>query len=114
MLNTLFLEQVDGSHRFKVVPVPPDVRQQIANGPAVANCNGCRRAIIGRKAGADLVAWGTVQKVSNLILNINLYMEDMRREKLIFGKSVDIRGNTDKSWRRGLDYMLRNYLFRQP
>ena len=30
-----------------------------------------------------------VQKVSNLILNINLYMEDVRREKLIFGKSVD-------------------------
>jgi hypothetical protein len=61
-----------------------------------------------------LVAWGTVQKVSNLILNINLYTEDVRREKLIFGKSVDIRGNTDESWRRGLDYMLRNYLLREP
>jgi hypothetical protein len=113
MLNTLFLEQVDGSHRFKVVPVPPDVRQQIANGPAIANCNGCQRDY-GRSAGADLVAWGTVQKVSNLILNINLYMEDVRLEKLIFGKSVDIRGNTDESWRRGLDYMLRNYLLREP
>jgi hypothetical protein len=52
--------------------------------------------------------------VSNLILNINLYTEDVRREKLIFGKSVDIRGNTDESWRRGLDYMLRNYLLREP
>ena len=29
-----------------------------------------------QKAGADWAAWGTVQKVSNLILNINLYMED--------------------------------------
>ena len=27
---------------------------------------------------------------------------------------VDIRGNTDKSWRRGLDYLLRNYLLREP
>jgi hypothetical protein len=113
MLNSLFLEQVDGSHLFKVVPLPPDVRQQIANGPAIANCNGCQRDY-GRRAGADLVAWGTVQKVSNLILNINLYMEDVHREKLIFGKSVDIRGNTDESWRRGLDYMLRNYLLQQP
>jgi hypothetical protein len=113
MLNALFLEQADGSHRFKVLPVPLDVRQQIANGPAIANCNGCQRDY-GRRAGADLVAWGTVQKVSNLILNINLYMEDVRREKLIFGKSVDIRGNTDESWRRGLDYMLRNYLLQQP
>jgi hypothetical protein len=34
--------------------------------------------------------------------------------KLQFVKSVDIRGNTDESWRRGLDYMLRNYLFKAP
>ena len=25
-------------------------------------------------------------------------------------RSVDICGNTDESWRRGLDYLLRNYL----
>jgi hypothetical protein len=31
-----------------------------------------------------------------------------------FARSVDIRGNTDESWRRGLDYLLRNYLFREP
>jgi Protein of unknown function (DUF2380) len=29
-----------------------------------------------------------------------------------FVKSVDIRGNTDESWQRGLDYMLRHYLLR--
>jgi hypothetical protein len=113
MIDALFLEQVDKSHLFKVVPIPPDVRQQITDGPTVSNCNGCQRDY-GRRAGAELVAWGTVQKVSNLILNINLYMEDVRREKLIFGKSVDIRGNTDESWRRGLDYMLHNYLFKEP
>jgi hypothetical protein len=31
-----------------------------------------------------------------------------------FARSVDIRGNTDESWRRGLDYLLRNYLLREP
>jgi hypothetical protein len=51
---------------------------------------------------------GTVQKVSNLILNINVYMEDVQTG------SVDIRGNTDESWRHGLDYMLRHYLFGEP
>lgn len=34
-----------------------------------------------RKLGADWAAWGTVQKVSNLILNINLYMGDERAGK---------------------------------
>ncbi|MGC2717077.1 MAG: DUF2380 domain-containing protein, partial [Pseudolabrys sp.] len=67
-----------------------------------------------RKAWADWAAWGTVQKVSNLILNINVYMEDARTGKLQFVKSVDIRGNSDESWRRGLDYLLRHYLFGEP
>jgi Protein of unknown function (DUF2380) len=31
-----------------------------------------------------------------------------------FVKSVDIRGNTDESWRRGLDYILSHYLLREP
>jgi hypothetical protein len=30
-----------------------------------------------------------------------------------FARSVDIRGNTDESWQRGLDYLLRNYLLRE-
>jgi hypothetical protein len=55
-----------------------------------------------------------VQKVSNLILNINVYMEDAEAEKMEFVKSVDIRGNTDESWRHGLDYLLRHYLFSEP
>jgi hypothetical protein len=41
-----------------------------------------------------------------LILNINLYMEDERTGQLQFAKSVDIRSNTDESWRRGLDYLV--------
>lgn len=52
--------------------------------------------------------------LSNLILNINVYMEDTATGKMEFVKSVDIRGNNDESWRRGLDYLLRYYLFREP
>ncbi|MCP4410012.1 MAG: DUF2380 domain-containing protein [Gammaproteobacteria bacterium] len=54
--------------------------------------------------------WGTVQKVSNLILNINVYIADVETNQFIFIKSVDIRGNTDKSWTRGLNWLLRYYL----
>ena len=49
-----------------------------------------------------------------LLLNINVYMEDAESGKMKFARSVDIRGNTDESWRRGLDYLLRNYLLREP
>ena len=57
---------------------------------------------------------GTVEKVSNLILNINLYMEDMQTGKIEFAHSVDIRGNTDETWRHGLNYMIRHYVLEQP
>ena len=42
-----------------------------------------------------------VQKVSNLILNLNLRVEDVASGRMLFQRSVDIRGNTDLSWRRG-------------
>ena len=51
----------------------------------------------------------TVQKVSNLILNMNLYVADPQTGKQTFVKSVDMRGNTNESWSRSLKYLLDNY-----
>ncbi|HEX7968354.1 MAG TPA: DUF3280 domain-containing protein [Stellaceae bacterium] len=113
MLDDLLREKLEASGRFKVVPIPPGLQKEIAQGPEIRNCNGCERDYA-KRAGADWAAWGTVQKVSNLILNINLYMEDARSAQMQFAKSVDIRGNTDESWRHGLDYMLRHNLFGEP
>ena len=47
-------------------------------------------------------------KVSNLILNMNLVLKDVPTGAVLSGGSVDIRGNVDESWRRGLDRLLRN------
>jgi hypothetical protein len=113
MLDDLFREQLDKSGRFEIVPIPPSMQQKLAAGPEISNCNGCERDFA-TAIGADWAAWGTVQKVSNLILNINLYMENVAAGRLEFVKSVDIRGNTDESWRHGLNYMLRHYLFGEP
>jgi Protein of unknown function (DUF2380) len=113
MLDDLLRAKLDASGRFRIVAIPPELQQDIARGAEIRDCNGCERGYA-KRVGADRAAWGTVQKVSNLILNINLYMEDARSGKLQFVKSVDIRGNTDESWRRGLDYMLRNYLLGEP
>jgi hypothetical protein len=109
MLDDLFQQKLEASGRFKIVPIPPALRQEIIAGQEISNCNGCQRDWA-RKVGADWAAWGTVQKVSN----INVYMEDARAGKLQFVKSVDIRGNSDETWRRGLDYLLRHYLFGEP
>lgn len=113
MLDDLFRQKLDASGRFHILAIPPELQRQIASGAEIRNCNGCERDYAVR-AGAGWAAWGTVQKVSDLILNINVYMEDARSGKMEFVKSVDIRGNTDESWRHGLDYLLRHYLFGEP
>jgi hypothetical protein len=41
-------------------------------------------------------------------------MENIASGKMEFARSVDIRDNTDESWRRGFNYLLRNYLLREP
>ena len=71
------------------------------------SCNGCEREIA-RALGAERVLVGWVQKVSNLILNINIQIEDVATGSVILNKSVDLRGNTDDSWRRGIAYLVRD------
>jgi hypothetical protein len=100
MLGIILRDQLAGSGRFSFVAIPPEVQRQAVAGSGIPNCNGCERDLA-EKTDAEWVAWGTVQKVSNLILNINLYMEDVQTGSIEFAHSVDIRGNTDESWLHG-------------
>ena len=69
------------------------------------HCNGCELDI-GRALDADVVILGWVQKVSNLILNVNIEVKDVASGKTLYTKSVDLRSNSDKSWLRGIHYMV--------
>lgn len=75
-------------------------------------CNGCL-ARAGEAGGAALVGVGWVQRVSNLILNLNLGLWATADDRLVLTKSVDIRGDNDESWRRGIAYMLRDMVERR-
>ena len=72
-------------------------------------CNGCD-VDLARKVGARISVTGWVQKVSNLILNINLVARDVTTGQVLSAGSVDIRGNTSESWSRGLSYLLKDRL----
>ena len=52
-----------------------------------------------------------MHEFSNLILNINLQVREVATGRLIQAGTVDIRGNTDESWRRGLRYLLDRRIF---
>jgi hypothetical protein len=49
-----------------------------------------------------------VQKVSELILNLNVQIFDVEADRIIFSKSVDLRGNDDVSWARAVRYLVRD------
>lgn len=108
-----FQERLQESGRYTFVNVPPNIRKRIDRDQAMGDCGGCE-IDYGRELGGDLVAWINVQKVSNLILNMNVYMADVGSERMRFVHSVDIRGNDDESWSRSLDYLISNYLLETP
>ena len=70
-------------------------------------CDDCA-AQVGQQLGVDLVMTPWVQKVSELILNFNVQIFDVAAGKVIFSKSVDMRGNEDESWRRAVRFLARD------
>jgi Protein of unknown function (DUF2380) len=59
-----------------------------------------------RRLGTDFAVIDWVQKVSNLILNMNVQVNDAETGRAISVKSVDMRGNTDESWSRAIDWLI--------
>ena len=80
-----------------------------AHGSNLQACAGCD-VQYAQQLGADLAMTGVVQKVSNLILNINIYLRDVHTGALVTSMSVDLRGNMDESWSRATSYLVRNRL----
>lgn len=76
-------------------------------------CNGCE-VDVARMLGADLAITGWVQKVSNLILNLNFSVRDVKTGERVRLMSVDIRTNSDEMWLRGVRYLVKNRLTDPP
>ncbi len=70
-------------------------------------CDDCA-AQVGQLLGVDLVMATWVQKVSELILNLNVQILDVKTQAVVFTKSVDMRGNQDATWTRAVSYLVRD------
>ena len=106
MISDLLRQRIAESKRYDVIDIAP-AREKIAAAGYLRGCNGCD-ATIARELGAEQSMTGVVQKVSNLILNLNLYMRDANSGELLKVVSADIRGNTDQSWAHGVNWLVRN------
>ena len=95
------------SGKFLVLDISPV--NAAAHQSNLQACGGCDVKLT-QQLNADLEITGVVQKVSNLILNISVYLRDVHTGRLAAGASVDMRGNTDESWSRATRYLIRERL----
>jgi hypothetical protein len=95
------------SGRFTVLDIAPVAREAKASN--LQSCGGCD-VDLAKRIGAELAVTATVHKVSNLILNMSIYVRDVSSGATIAVMNADMRGNTDESWRRTLDWLIRNRL----
>jgi hypothetical protein len=95
------------SGKFQILDIAPV--NAAAHQSNLQACGGCD-VKLARQLGVDLYITGTVQKVSNLILNVNVYLHDAQSGQLITAASADMRGNTDESWSRATHYLVKERL----
>jgi hypothetical protein len=100
-------KELGDSGRFRIVDIAPV--NAAAHQSNLQACGGCD-VTLARELGADLELTGVVQKVSNLILNISMYLRDAHTGGLVLVANADMRGNTDESWSRATRYLIRERL----
>jgi Protein of unknown function (DUF2380) len=95
------------SGRFSITDIAPVAKEARASN--LQSCGGCDVSLAA-KLGADLAITGMVHKVSNLILGMTIFVRDAKSGDNIAVVHASMRGNTDESWNRTLDWLVRNRL----
>lgn len=112
VLEDALKTKLEATGKYTFVTVPADVKARIAKAQNMGECGGCD-IDFGKELKVDEIAWINVQKISTLILNLNVYMADVAASKMTFVHSVDMRGDTDESWARSMNIIIKNYLLPQ-
>lgn len=99
------------SGRYQIVSTDP-VKADVEKSADLRTCGGCA-VDFAKKLGADVAITAEIQKVSALILNINVYIKQVNSDKPEQAYSVDIRGDTDESFDRGVKYIVKNNILGQ-
>ena len=86
------------------------IEAELARTRNPARCNGCDLRMA-RDLDAHYSIVAEVQKISNLIMKMNLQVRDAETSELVRGGVADFRANTDESWMRAMDNLLNNAVF---
>jgi hypothetical protein len=107
LISDLVRSKMAESGKFQLLDISPV--KASAEGSNLQACGGCD-VQFAQRLGADLVITGVMKKISTLILNLTIFVRDVHTGQLITGMNADFRGNTDESWTRATNYLVRNRL----
>lgn len=106
LISDLLRQLLTESGRYALKDTAP-AAARVAAVNSLHGCNGCD-ADIARDLGAALAITGVVNKVSNMELALVIRIRNAKTKKVVIAYQADIRGNTDKSWTRGVSWLVRN------
>ena len=92
--------------RYEVMDLTP-YAAEIDKASPFSKCDGCDLEV-GQKAGADLVVMGYVDKLSDALISLQIFVRDVKSGEMVKTMSAEIRGNTDELWLHGIRYLWRN------
>ena len=95
------------SGKFQLLDILPV--NAAAHASNLQACGGCD-VHFAQQLGADLYITGVVQKVSELILIMSIYVRDAHTGHLVSAMNAHLRGNSDESWSRAMTFLLHNRL----
>jgi hypothetical protein len=95
------------SGRFSVIDIAPVAKEARASN--LQACGGCYLTLA-QQVGAELAVTGEVYKMSNLILRMAILVRDARTGRVVAAALASMRGDTEESWTRALDWLVRNRL----
>jgi len=93
------------SGRFTILDIAPIAAA--AHAANLQSCGGCD-ITLARSLDADYAITGMVYKVSDLILNMMIFIRDTRTGANVAVAQADMRGDTDVSWVRTVGWLVRN------
>lgn len=92
--------------RYELVDLSP-VSADVEKALPFSKCDGCDKEIA-EKVGADLALTGFVDKLSDALISLQLFVKDVKSGEMKKTMSAEIRGNTDELWLHGIRWLWRN------
>lgn len=111
-LSDQLRKELADSGKFKIVPLTPEVKAEVDKAAELRSCGGCA-VTFAKQLGAQLAITAQVQKVSDLILDMTVFIKEVGTDKPEQAYSVSIRGDQDTSFQHGLKFLVKNNILHE-